>query len=107
MKSHQLAPLSPTPGQEPIETFGQFIRHERKRRNLTQVEFAEAAGIAHLTLHKIEIGKSNSARLHSKVIKGLARALRIAPDTLKSLARGESFSWKVIKICDRCWKCSW
>ena len=75
MKHLNSGALSPTPHRDEVLSFGEFIRAERKRRKLSQVEFAKLAGIAQLTLGKIELGRTEPSRLHSKVMLGLARVL--------------------------------
>lgn len=77
MNRQRNSPLSPTLLEESVSSFGEFIKRERVKRRLSQAALAQAAGIAPLTVGKIELGKTDSSRLHTKVIAGLAQALGI------------------------------
>lgn len=42
-----------------MKKLSQFVKERRKKLNLTQVEFAEKAGVALTVIRKIEQGKDN------------------------------------------------
>jgi y4mF family transcriptional regulator len=42
-----------------MKHLSQFVKQRRKKLNLTQVEFAEKAGVALTVIRKIEQGKEN------------------------------------------------
>lgn len=104
MKSYNSTSFSSTINSNEVSSFGEFIRIERKKRRLSQAEFAESAGIALLTLAKIETSKTDASKLKSKVVTGLSKVLHLDEEVLRSFAKGESFIWKVVKICPSCWK---
>lgn len=58
---------------------GEEIRKARKKAGLTQLDLAERAGLAHITVHQYEAGKRQPG---IKQIKSIAKALDIPVSTL-------------------------
>jgi DNA-binding XRE family transcriptional regulator len=52
----------------PLSVLGKMIRHGRKQRRMTEVEFAERLGIARSTLQRLEKGDPKvEASIHSSL----------------------------------------
>lgn len=60
-------------------TFGVRVREERKRKNISQEELAELAGLHRTYVGSIERGERN---ISINNIERIAKALRIGPDEL-------------------------
>ena len=67
----------------------QFVKKRRKKLNLTQVEFAEKAGVALTVVRKIEQGKENLSM--AKVNQVLIMfGHRLQPVNIKDYEQGNS-----------------
>lgn len=60
--------------------FGQQVKQQRKARQLTQDELAEAAGVCRATVARVESGRGDSITL--VVFCQLFHALNITPNAL-------------------------
>jgi transcriptional regulator with XRE-family HTH domain len=60
-----------------METMGQRIRHARQRRVLTQEELAHAAGVALITVNRLENDAIENPR--PATVRKLAGALEVGP----------------------------
>jgi len=58
-----------------------YLRSLRERRGITQVQLATLAHMAQNTISKLERGPKKAPRYNT--VLALARALRVAPDTLR------------------------
>jgi transcriptional regulator with XRE-family HTH domain len=61
-----------------METFGQRLTHARRRRLLTQAELAQQAGVALITVTRLENAKGE-ANPRPDTVRKLARVLEVDP----------------------------
>lgn len=63
-----------------VATTGQKLKRLRRGNGLTQVELAEASGVAQSTIAQVESGKREEP--HPRTLKKLAEALGVTPADL-------------------------
>ncbi len=63
-----------------MEMNGTKLKELRERRTLSQRELAERSGVAHTTIHALEVGKRTSA--WPRTVRSLAEALGVDPHEL-------------------------
>jgi DNA-binding XRE family transcriptional regulator len=75
----------PTPPTKSPTLLGRKVQDLRRKRQLTQAELANLAGLSAATVTNIERGAERGT--HLATIHGLARALGVPPDELSNLRR--------------------
>jgi len=66
-----------------LEQTGEFLKAVRKKKGITQNEFAQTIGVSHATLSALENGKSVSTQTLDKALNFLGMRLIIVEKTAK------------------------